>query len=224
MIALVGDIHGAYGVLQKVMRDLPEHVEAVIQVGDFGYWPQLFRHYMTTPFKSPFFFIDGNHDHVERLLAVEEPIEVWPNAIYVPRGTIIEFEQDRVLFMGGAVSVDRKYRTHKKGINAWFEEEVIRERDYRLAAHNLAQAGRKISLIVTHSPPISTNKKYFPWSGLISWLGLKEAQRWVDRSAMYVQDLWDICDRPPLVCGHMHRSVTDGNVRVLDINEVYYHG
>ena len=43
---------------------------------------------------------------------------------------------------------------------------------------------------------------------------------WRDPSAINIETLWDAVGNPPLVCGHMHRSLVDGNVRILDINEV----
>lgn len=215
MIVLVGDIHGFYKVVADTAKKYP--YAEIIQVGDFGFWPGLRERYTPPPRKI--YFIDGNHDDIGALVGLspfewENPVEIWPNAMYVPRGTVMELDGKTILFMGGAKSIDRAWRRKNSGVNAWFEDEVIRPRDQLHAV--LSANGKKIDLMVTHTPPQWMVDKYFGVPGA-EW-GLPAD--WSDISAKYVEDLWKAVDCPPLVCGHMHRAVEDGVCRILDINEV----
>jgi hypothetical protein len=42
----------------------------------------------------------------------------------------------------------------------------------------------------------------------------------VDVAARRVEEVWKRIGEPMLVCGHMHRSVIDGQCRILNINEL----
>ena len=44
---------------------------------------------------------------------------------------------------------------------------------------------------------------------------------WTDPSAIVVEWAWQQLGKPPLIAGHMHRSVVWENVRILDINEIF---
>lgn len=215
MIVLVGDIHGLYQVVTDAAK---KYLDAeIIQVGDFGFWPGLRDRY--TPPPRNVYFIDGNHDDCGALIGLppfewEKPVEIWPNATYVPRGTVLELAGKNVLFLGGAKSIDRAWRRKGKGVNGWFEEEVIRDRDVARAL--LSAKDKKIDLMITHTPPQWMVDKYFGAPGP-EW-GLPAG--WKDESAQKVEDVWKALDCPSLVCGHMHRAVEDGVCRILDINEV----
>jgi predicted phosphodiesterase len=216
LITLIGDIHGDFLALMKIVRN-QRRASAIIQVGDFGYWPGFQSRYV--PPLYPVYFLDGNHDDVGALVGEspyewDKPVELWPNAIYVPRGTVLEVEKTHVLCLGGAKSVDRKYRPKEHGTNAWFEEEVIRESDAVRAVTN--SIGKKIDLMVTHTPPKWMVDKYFGFPN-----GWDLPSTWNDPSTTHVEDVWKALDCPPLVCGHMHESITDGVCRILDTNEVF---
>lgn len=208
-IAFIGDIHGDFNALAKIVGTLPIDVP-VVQVGDFGYWPEL-RSRFIDPGRHVL-FIDGNHDHVTDL---REGKCDWPNAEYVPRGAVRDIGDARVLFLGGATSVDRKWRPKRFGLNAWFPEEEVTEFDVRRALEN---AKNGVDMLVTHSPPDWMVRKHFSPDGLREFD--IEPSTWRDRSAERVEYIWRALDTPPLVCGHMHQSVTDGKCRILNINEV----
>ena len=75
-----------------------------------------------------------------------------------------------------------------------------------------------IHLMVTHAPPDCAIRKNFSEEGLRQFG--HNPKTWVDESALLIEKLWRMLGQPPLYCGHMHRSVTDGNVHILDENEV----
>lgn len=207
-IACIGDIHGAFNILKALVAKLPQDVE-VIQVGDFGFWPYLREEYDAPD--RPVRFIDGNHDHVLEVAGCD-----WPNAVFVPRGTVEVVDGRRVLFLGGATSVDRAWRHNKIGRHAWFEEEVVTQEEADWAILN---AGAGVDLMVTHTPPDWMIRKHFSPNGLRHF-GINP-NTWRDHAALRVEAVWRAVGEPQLVCGHMHKTVVDGQCRILDINEVY---
>lgn len=212
-ITLVGDIHGGFRFLANVAKETPLDVP-IIQVGDFGFWPQIQRRYVVP--ENPVYFIDGNHDCIPALhgdVRFGKPVELWPHAVYVPRGTVLELAGKRVLFLGGATSVDRSLRAKDIGLNAWFEDEVLDERSVEIALEN---AKGKVDLMVTHTAPRYLIDKCFGFPR-----GWNLPVDWTDPSTERIERVWKALDCPPLVCGHMHASVRDGVVRMLDINETY---
>jgi len=209
-IAVIGDIHGEFGVLAQIIQHtIPDGAE-IIQVGDFGFWPELRRHYVVP--SRPVRFVDGNHDHIELLLAAQCD---WPNAIYKPRGSVEVIDGRRVLFLGGSMSVDRKWRQYKLGMNAWFDDEIVRQVDVETALEN-AKGG--VDLMITHTPPDHMIRKWFSPKGLRNFG--HDPATWVDLAARRVEDVWRALGEPPLYCGHMHMPITDGPLRILNINEV----
>jgi len=232
VLALIGDIHGEFGRLPKILSQIPKDA-IILQVGDFGWWPGLQPVYLraraAVGYDFHIRFIEGNHDHV-RLVgecnkAAEESTESWrdwPGAEYVPRGSVLELDGKRILFMGGANSLDRRWRPHNFGPHAWFDEEEVTEEDVMRAVANVIEGdeddSRGIDLIVAHTPPDSVIRSNFSEDGLRMFD--IDPRKWVDRSARNVEALWRSLGKPPLWCGHMHRSVVDGPVRILGINEV----
>lgn len=210
MIAFIGDIHGEFWALEAILARLPEC--PVIQVGDFGIWPWTRERWSTT---RPVYFVDGNHDHIPSLsIHGTEPTEVWPGAIYVPRGVVLTLDGKRVLFCGGSKSVDRARRVRGSSQHGWFEDEQLSDEDIARAC-----AVGSVDVMVTHAPPDSVIRRNFHPDGLRSFG--HDPDKWQDESALGIERIWEAVGRPPLICGHMHRSVTDGPVRILDINEVW---
>lgn len=127
---VVGDTHGRWSELRKlVLRTKATHI---FQVGDFGYWPKIWESQMKIvgETKEDFFkipndiceihFVDGNHEDHDSLCSIRKeknpelgnlPVEIQPNLYYHPKGTTYKFNGENILFVGGALSIDRHYRT-----------------------------------------------------------------------------------------------------------------
>lgn len=200
MIALLGDLHGNPAALLRA-ADFPG-VTAIVQVGDFGLLaddvPRL---------DVPLYWIDGNHEYFPEFASHQdddEPHQWSENCWFVPRGHTLTIGETRMLCLGGADSVDFHYRNT-------FEAE-------RITGEQLCRAliADTPDMIVTHTPPESVIQRHFPGSGLAAF-GLPLT--WVSPSACAVEVLRAEHPEIPLYCGHMHRAVRDGNVRILDINE-----
>lgn len=217
MIVLLGDIHGDFCYLPTLLKDIPKDA-TIIQVGDFGFWPNLYRgHYVDgweqywaqCEWEGKFYFIDGNHEsHPD--LQYSEITEVWPGAHFIPRGHVMEIDGLTIGFMGGAASIDSLYRTEG---HDWFREERITQEQFD-AMYNMDV---ELDLLVTHTPPSSVISGNFSTTAHLSF---GQPDNWYDTSAVFVQQLYEKFDCP-LICGHMHKHVIDGKCRILDINEVY---
>lgn len=199
MLAFVGDVHGKFQHLNTVLASIPAEA-TVIQVGDFGAWPQ-----PAPVISRPVYFIDGNHEYFPWLKELQEPTQIWHNATYVPRGTVLELAGFRVGFLGGGESVDKVWRT--PGFN-WLPEESITQKD---AERLLVNAQGGLDVLVTHVPPISV------FRGLLAGRTTYESATW---SSKVVEHVWRELGYPQLYCGHMHQSARGPKYRVLDINEV----
>lgn len=217
MIAFLGDLHGDFYILRKVLdrlkNDYPE-VVALIQVGDFGFFPRKLPELLEVNAHIPVYAIDGNHENFNLLDGISSVQEFAKNVYYVPRGTILEIDGKRIGFCGGAASVDKETRI-KYGYDAWFPQEEITDAD--IAKFDNVES---LDVLVTHVPPQCTIQAHFDPSTL-KWFGLPSS--WRDPSADKIEVLWRRLGEPMLFCGHMHKSVVDqmGKVRILDINELY---
>jgi hypothetical protein len=211
-IAVVGDVHGNAYVLAHLVRVAKEMgAVAVIQVGDIGWYPSTKRSFIIQTWELPTYCVDGNHEDHDDLAQWNEVSELAKNFFYVPRGTVMEIAGRKIGFLGGAASVDKAYRL-KMGLH-WSEKELITAED--VAKFDGVD---KVDMLVTHTPPQQTIDRHFDPNDLVRYFGLSIL--WRDPSAGYVDALWKRLGKPPLYCGHMHRSVTDESVRILNIEEL----
>lgn len=145
----LGDIHGNFNVLVSFIRrkETNKHIN-LIQVGDFGagfnpdftadlsYINDLFEENNAT-----LYVIRGNHDNPNFF----NGDYIYSNVKLLPDYTVLNIEGKNILFVGGAISIDRVYR--KENINWWFNEY------FTLDIDKLTQIEKKIDIIVTHSAP-----------------------------------------------------------------------
>jgi len=212
-LILVGDIHGFFGPLAKIVAEAAWD-DIIVQIGDFGFWPEFEAWWWQQKIDRPVHFIEGNHDCIPDLIKITKIQETWPNLYYIPRGTVLQLGSKRIAFCGGASSVDFKSRTLGKD---WFAEEVVGQKDIELFLAG-GEPIAKPDLLVTHSPPLSLIRQNFDRAGLRQF-GLDDD--WLDYSAAAIDTLWAILGHPDIITGHMHKSVQWNNARVLDIYEAY---
>lgn len=162
----VGDTHGDAGWLKSVVLPTARKmgISTIIQVGDFGYWPES-RKFLNVvrnaraKFGVGVWFIDGNHEHFTTLnrdvsaaqvaAGVPDgdraPVELSPGFIYLPRGSRISVAGRSVACVGGAVSIDRADRILG---TSWFPEERINDSDIAAVA-----VGGHADILITHDAP-----------------------------------------------------------------------
>lgn len=214
MIAFVGDIHGNINALVKIIDHLKAQwpsISAIIQVGDFGLYPEKIAHLQRINPFVPIYAIDGNHEYFPLVTQWVKETEIAPNIFYMPRGTVKDIDGRKIGFLGGAASVDKQLRIQYK--MGWYPEEVVTQKDI-----SKFDGVDKLDILVTHCPPYQTIIRNFDQRNLLQY-GLRP--EWVDPSSVLVESLWMRLGRPKLVCGHMHRNVSDNNVLILDINQIW---
>lgn len=146
-IVVLGDVHGEFNKLNAfINRRKPD---IILQCGDFGFWPGFVDFTSIKNYDTVIYACDGNHENHEYLKTLEKyPLknsEVKRNVFYMKRGVVVELHDGRrVLFMGGAASVDRQWRT--PGFD-WFVEETIKESDL----DDLPQG--PIDIVISHTAP-----------------------------------------------------------------------
>lgn len=163
---ILGDVHGMWedlGVtIAKAIRKYPD-ITHVIQMGDFGYgWPGgkpfKFSKAYFAPIKRDlnlsrqearafidnikFMWLDGNHENHDQLDADNG---AWqPDWTYMPRGSVLEIDGYRLMFFGGASSIDKNQRIEGK---SWWNQENIK---YGQVARTLEKELGPVHALFTH--------------------------------------------------------------------------
>lgn len=156
----VGDIHGIMPHVRSVDKlAVAAGVKTIIQVGDFGiHWNdncELVTYFNERSPDNPEWIVcPGNHENYARINAIWEAqgkvdkFLLAPGCYGVARGALLEIEGLYHLFLGGAHSIDRHYRT--EGISWWPEEEPTYEEFLRFS-DNLNTFYPPV--VVTHDAP-----------------------------------------------------------------------
>lgn len=217
MIILLSDIHGDYRVLQMAIDyAIEKNATAIIQVGDFGLMPENEqKFYQVCQTTIPIYFVDGNHDDCTRWQNYDSVGKVFGNAnlYYVPRGSVLELDGRTIAFMGGAASIDKKFRL-AKGWHWDENEEVTQEQCDRLVKN---AEGKVIDMFITHCPPHSMIEEHFdPMWKLNFGVGVD----WADPSQKLIEEVWHKIGTPDIYSGHMHKFVETAVATILDINQI----
>lgn len=133
---ICGDWHGrATWGREQIIRAGLVGSDALIVVGDFGYWVDSLptTHFLMTVNEQAresgvdLYFLDGNHEDHSRLVGLvdaDEPVPLphYSNITYLPRGFRWEWWGKTFMSVGGAPSVDKDWRT--EGLDWWPAEEL----------------------------------------------------------------------------------------------------
>lgn len=148
----IGDVHGKYKRYKRVIRGRRD----TVQLGDMGVGFWKLRSDERVPDHNPphskmvegnHRFIRGNHDN---------PSVCTRQSQWIPDGTV----EGDVMFVGGAISVDRKWRT--EGLDWWPDEELsIAELDRLISVY----ADARPRIMVTHDCPQFLEKTMVEASG-----------------------------------------------------------
>lgn len=149
-VAFAGDWHGSHHFAERVIESLPERVDVIVHVGDFGYsFDGKFLNSVNKFARKAgivVMFVDGNHENHEWLNA--QPVDddgvrrLKPRVWHLPRGFRWEWYGLTFLAMGGAHSVDSQSRT--PGVS-WWPEETISIKD----AYEAIDAG-DADVVISH--------------------------------------------------------------------------
>lgn len=143
-----GDLRWAKDCIDYAKK---HHCDAILQLGDFGFWPRAGHYYdeIYRYLRSPkgegitLYWIDGNHeDH----LVLDANVGTGNESIrHLPRGHRWSWWNKTWMAVGGGVSVDKRWR--KEG-HDWFPQETLSEDQL---AHCLREGD--VDIIVSHDCP-----------------------------------------------------------------------
>ncbi len=219
---LLGDIHGNFNKLLKTIKDKSIHSCRLISVGDLGigfnysYQGELDGiqklNEIFAEREIDFMAIRGNHDDPAFWGIGDGSKAVnLSNFKLLPDYTALDIDDQKWLFVGGGISIDRSSR--KLNLTYWHDEV------FNLDITKIV----KCDVLVTHSGP--------SWIGPFDKNGIAY---WCDRDL----DLWEecrkerkdhdmltkLCQAKQLFLGHFHmfHQVEHGGClgRILDIDEI----
>jgi len=189
---ITGDIHGDFGYLNTLINK--KQPDLIMCCGDFGYWPNMKWKNMKYLYDiklqgSKILWCDGNHeDHWAIRDRTTDELE--PGIIYMPRGSTYNLPDGRtVMFMGGAHSIDKRYR--KLGYD-WFPEETITQSDL----YDLPEV--KVDIFITHTCP----------EMLVNDMLKYDTRKWNDPSNYALSQLWNLYKPDLWFFGHWHHYST----------------
>lgn len=216
MIFITGDVHATHDIGKLSYLNFPESKnltpdDFVVILGDFGI-PFLdkklmrergsLKEYeiltkMLTEKPYTILFIDGNHENFN-FWDAQEITEKWggkvqhhpdiPNAYRLMRGEIYEIDGHKIFTFGGAVSMDKEYRT--LNVSYWTQEQAT-EDQIKHARENLKKHNNTVDFIFTHTMPLE----------LIIENGYKPVS---DRGAEYFDEILHTVNYKEWRCGHFH--------------------
>ena len=199
MIYITGDTHGEQARFSPAAMPGEENFgreDTLIICGDFGYIFEANERenaFLDVLAEKPYriCFCDGNHENFPAIYAY--PKEKWNggfvhrirrNVLHLMRGQIFEIEGKRIFTMGGAYSIDRYMRL--EGLSFW-REELPTNDEYREAAQNLEEVGKRVDCIITHTAPREVIRRmgHYPdmhdaeLTGFLEWIMYEvKFERW----------------------------------------------
>jgi len=161
MRILLGDIHGAWRVIVNHLLKIQMDKICYIQVGDFriGYDSietdeknLLILNQCLAEFDSHLLVIRGNHDNPswfknENFKEIKSKLT---NILFVEDYSVLNINDENILFIGGAVSIDREQSKKRDLINStksYWEDEIVNF-DFEFAKNI-----RGIDRIICHTSP-----------------------------------------------------------------------
>lgn len=192
---LIGDVHGKYSRYKTIIASGPP---GSIQVGDMGVGfrrtqgPRVGEFYSNPPHYAMLAghhrFIRGNHDN---------PAECRKHSQWISDGAV----EDGVMFIGGALSIDRHLRL--EDYNWWPDEELsIKQLDDMITVY-LAEKPR---VMITHDCPREAGDAIY--YGGRSWGSIERSSydKLESRSEQAFQSMWSAHAPDLWVFGHWHHS------------------
>jgi len=225
-IVYVGDLHGNFNqIIGWIHHNKTLENYHIIQVGDFGigFKPKQENHelkILNKKLKSKnhkLLIIRGNHDNPEYFDGNHD----YENISFLPDYTVMNINGYNHLFVGGAVSIDRRLR--QEGLSYW-ENEIFNYNEDKLK--NIFE----IDVLITHTC-MSFNKPTF-FNNLVYSYAAKDPDliKDLDKERMLVDLMWKrlIANDNKIKShfyGHFHfhntEFINDTKHVLLDIDEFY---
>ena len=148
MIGALGDIHGDFASVRRIMRQHAE-IPAWLCVGDVADADGNYE-----AFDAPLFWIKGNNENFDRMAAGDLPA----NLHYIPNGTVHVIEGVRVAGLGGTFAptmydVPAAELPHPKKSSAKATELADRRRHFVREEVEVCKQMKGVDLLLTHEAP-----------------------------------------------------------------------
>lgn len=225
----LGDIHGKYKVYLDYIKKYEITDTNIIQLGDFGVGFSTIEkdikelslfHFILVKNNVHIYVVRGNHDNPEYFR--NDPFN-FSNIHLVPDYSVLNISGKNILFLGGAISVDRLTRKVEKSY--WVDETFVLD-------INKLESLRNIDIVVSHTAPGYCMPMYRDASIIDEYElegdrtlknDLSIEQKNMEKAFKILQKNNNITHH---YFGHYHNygmiEVDNIKHRVLDINELYY--
>jgi predicted phosphodiesterase len=159
-VLFVGDVHGSTRQIARALDVIDgTDTNVLVQLGDFGIWPgsggALFLREVNELLEetdTTLFFVDGNHEDFDQIaykpIDPSTGLQPWgPRLFRMPRGYRADWNGVKIGALGGAHSVDRKWRLEESPEHHWEAEHVTEEEA------QLFRNGGPVDVIFMHDSP-----------------------------------------------------------------------
>jgi calcineurin-like phosphoesterase family protein len=158
IIRFIGVVHGRFEDYVYIAESSPDHQS--IQVGDFGIGFPGSKYDFLKNMSGYHRFIRGNHDNLEVCRKFDD------NPKFIPDGTILDYEGTTILFIGGAMSIDKKWRT--PGVS-WWPDEELSYTEWDTILGYVEDHGKPFDIVVSHECPETLCRYVDPNYNPIYW-------------------------------------------------------
>lgn len=241
-LAIAGDWHANLTWMRKAVGYAADRgAEVILHLGDYGYqFTPAFRRGAESILAQagiPLLFVDGNHDDqrwLHRITLDSTGIRhVSDHVWHLPRGFRWEWDDIRLMALGGAHSVDRPWRVPGE---SWWPEESLTDEDVRYAC-----ASGRVDVLLIHDAPagvvipgVDDRSTPAPWSEAELLLAnahrekvrhvvqeVNPLQVWHGHYHVAYERVVEFVHGPTRVVGLAHDGTSlAANVRVMDLTDL----
>ena len=207
MIYITGDTHRDFSRIYKLEKDTDNMLIVLGDVGINYYLNEEDKNYKEylKKLNLKLFCVRGNHEERPENIKTYKAKkfhnglvyyeEKYPNILFAKDGEVYDFNNHKVLVIGGAYSVDKYFRL-ARGYN-WYESEQPSEEIKNNVKSVLKKLNYKVDIILSHTCPY----KYLPREMFLEGID----QSTVDNSTEYFLDeIEEKLDYNIWYCGHYH--------------------
>jgi hypothetical protein len=207
---IIGDVHCCWSEMSQHIHNnvlgRGFEFDAIIQVGDLGYYKQPMAHFLNyiNKINKPFHFIDGNHESHDLLMATYKNFEKH-NVFYHVRGDITVLpDGTKIGWFGGACNVDRPQEMYGNGLYNY----ALNSDAVEFAQRVNAIGG--VDLMITHAAPHSIGV------GMVgSEVFIPSIAEFIHKRGLTTGPIWD--------CGEECLTTLWNNLKVKPKQQIYGH-
>lgn len=205
MIYIIGDTHRDFSRIYKLEKDTDNMLIVLGDVGINYYLNEEDKNYKEylKKLKLKLFCVRGNHEERPENISTYKEIEIFggkvfieeehPNLIFAKDGETYNIDGKKILVIGGAYSVDKKYRL-LHGYK-WFKEEQLTKKEMDTILAKVK--GKHFDIVLSHTCPYKYEPREVFMQGLDQSKVDKSMEHFLDKVEENINyDKW--------YCGHYH--------------------